>query len=627
MIDFPNPARFSDEIKSASPDVFDWPFLSKKTGDLPPRFGKKIVDLYKGKREASQFDANRWLDSRAAALACNAVSLASSDDEICARAKALAREVSSELASFSGLKSSDELAVWVREFIERHGAKLPEKNLTLQGLIGRATDEAFWRRNLRKTAARKVESVAIELGFVHRRAGLYASDEACARREEQGALNRRILEASIATNQDGYSATLAELSDVGISNPAIRRGELMTRIRGFEDFAKLAGHVGMFYTATAPGRMHARLSVSGAENPKYDGTLPRDCAAYLQKTWAKARAWLDRRDVRIYGFRVAEPHHDGTPHWHMLFFMGSDVVELVTHCLRKYFCEMDAHELQTDAAARARFEVVRIDWQRGSAAGYIAKYIAKNIDGKKSDGGVAGDDFEAEKATSASETAPRVLAWSSVWGIRQFAQIGGPGVTVWRELRRVREMQHQGDLFAAWSSADGGDWCAFVKAQGGVEIKQKDRPVQLLKVKSDEKNKYGEERGDVVVGVCAGSAQLQTRVHVWDVKRAGVSAGARVGCRGGGVGVGFEVGRASGPWSSVNNCTRRDADGFELGSFAAEAKKTRELSREHKEQVTQARRDAWRVEIKRRRVGGAFGRFPAPPGAKTNGQQAQSGGS
>lgn len=112
----------------------------------------------------------------------------------------------------------------------------------------------------------------------------------------------------------------------------------------------------------------------------------------------------------MYGFRVAEPHHDGCPHWHMLLFMKPAHCEQVTAIIQQYAMQEDGNEA---GAAKHCFEAVHISKEKGSATGYIAKYISKNIDAFGIDA-----DTDDETGTPASDAAKRVKAWASNWNIR-----------------------------------------------------------------------------------------------------------------------------------------------------------------------------------------------------------------
>jgi hypothetical protein len=451
-------------------------------------------------------------------------------------------------------------------------------------------DPLWWRRKLRAVHAKQVEGAAIGLGYVNRAADPYISNESVMRRAQQNERNAASLEATIATNEDGQEYTLAELAATGPANKAIRRAELMTRIAGFERIADALGHVGVFFTITCPSRMHKWATRKGGgviENPKYDGTLPNDAQKHLAKVWARIRAALARRGIHQYGFRIAEPNHDGTPHWHCLVFLSPHYRGDRGRCaVRRLFCLVRRYALgqgtdRTERGAKAhRCDFKPIDKGRGSAAGYIAKYVSKNIDGYRLDKDLIGND--------AVETSHRVEAWASTWRIRQFQQIGGPPVGVWRELRRVESVpanapDHLKEAHEAVNKTKaldglsdsqqqvikGAQWDVYVKAQGGPMCGRR-YAIRVEKADTGKVGKYGESIGPVPIGVSTleryqpehmtpermGGAGLwavrrvivESARHVWTIVRKAAAVVSEV----------FKA--AQPPWTCVNNCTG-DEDG------------------------------------------------------------------
>lgn len=545
---------------------------------LPRRFvpfvEKKWMSLY---HQAGDLrGANAMLLDAIESLGQGRANVAANDDELRAFAKARAEECSRAATPhiadcFARPVSDEEILSDMESIAYANGITPPDaERYTPQGRRARLLCVKWWTRAVRRHVARRVEKAAIDLGLVHRRAGLYASHETVARRIGQKRRNRAMLEATRAVNEQGQEYNMAELSDLGVSNPEKRRLELMTRLAGFDLIAQAMQHAGEFYTWTAPSKYHARDAISGRENPKYNGATPRATQNYISKLWRQVRAKLHRENIRVYGFRVAEPHHDGTPHWHMILFMEPQHVARVRAIMREYAMREDGNEKGAD---QHRFKAEAIDWKKGSAVGYLAKYIAKNIDGH-----AVGDDWEAvEGKDDAKKTAKRVDAWASTWGIRQFQQIGGAPVTVWRELRRLKkdDANGLGYLEALIEAADSANWQGYTQLMGGPMARRDAMPVHAwsqggvdLETGEMSFNAYGEIAAPRILGVEGFGEQLLSRVHEWKFERVGATWDAATPGFKQGVlvsgkaasdyqsGVVFQRdGAAVTPWSSVNNCT------------------------------------------------------------------------
>lgn len=517
-----------------SDDPADWAHIEPRIAPLPRHMREAMAARYRGTfRGLGRRAANRELGHLAAVVRPETLRLASSDEELRDAAEGRARVC----AGLARGRAPDAAYPAMAEYARRQGIEPPapdeRRGITTAGCVARLCEGRWWRRALRRSVGRRVEAAAINLRLVHRQRGTpYASEDTVKAHRAQRARNQGILEQIAAINEDGQEYTLAELADLSTSNPRLRHSELMARIAGFDALAVDLGHAREFWTLTTPSRFH-RMHSHGEENRAWDGSTPREAQAHLAKLWARVRAFLARRGVRLYGVRVAEPHHDGTPHWHALIFFPARwpgeaeraAVPRVRAIVRRYAL----HDSPDEPGARAhRFRAERIDPKKGSAAAYLIKYVAKHT-GYAGDGPQQGEMF-GDSPRAKSE---RVNAWASRWGIRQFQFLGGPPVTVWRELRRM-DYEDAGTLEAARRAADAGDWAEFVRAMGGPLTSRADQPVKLVSLAQVQtfdkrtgdlfsttptRNVYGEAPAARVVGVSCGNVVHVTRWHTWKIGR------------------------------------------------------------------------------------------------------------
>lgn len=183
---------------------------------------------------------------------------------------------------------------------------------------------------------------------------------------------------------------------------------------------------------------------------------------------------------------------------------------------------MSRYSLKEDGdergAAKNRFECKHLN--KGGAAGYIAKYIAKNIDGYALDG-----ELDKDTGKPLKDTAAAVNAWASTWRIPQFKPIGVPTMGAYRELRKLprgvsiaSELDERVEDVRA--AADGGDFDLYIAAQGGANVPRDAQTVRVARKVADELNAYDEEV-QKVVGIFAphlGSDNIHvTRTTQWRI--------------------------------------------------------------------------------------------------------------
>ncbi|MGQ8702867.1 replication endonuclease [Serratia marcescens] len=421
--------------------------------------------------------------------------------------------------------------------------------------ILRMCAEKWWLNQLTNHAKRWSEGLLVALGEVSKKKGkaAYASHNARCNHREQIRRNHEFVKDRELEDENGERTPLIDKVYASVANPTIRRHELMVRTRGYEEVADRLGYESLFLTLTAPSKYHATTR-HGYHNHKWCGALPNETQLYFTSLWEKIRAKLGRKALGYFGTRVTEAHHDGTPHWHMLLFVRQEDRDAIVSIFNDYALREDPGELISARARKARFHCEVIDKTKGSATGYIAKYISKNIDGYALDGLL--DD---ETGRPMQESAAAIGAWASLWGIRQFQFLGSVPVSPWRELRKLDDhdtaLGLSVECAAVHDAANKPDWADYVMAQGGPFVKRADLTVRPWYERREQSNDYGEAvkriRG-IYMPEIGEDCPIITHIKEYKIvpKKRADDEEAKVS----GLAVDRQ-GASAPPRSSVNNCT------------------------------------------------------------------------
>lgn len=477
---------------------------------------------------------------------------------------------------------------------ESHRNAKKIKSEVIDAALCKMVCEKYWFKRMRTVQRQMVEHIAIACGSVRRGVSQYISFEGFNSWLAQVKKNHDYLKQMIVENVDD-PADQAELFDMYLkssSNPALRRQELMNRLRGIEEWAENEGHIALFLTLTAPSKYHAQHD-NGTENKKYNGSSPKATQGYLNKVWQQYRALLKKRQIAFYGMRVAEPHHDATPHWHLLLYIQPQHKDEVIRLFRLKALEEDGNER---GAQKHRCKVEECDPTKGTPTSYIAKYISKNVNGFALDGECSDEDPKM----LLKDNAKRARAWASTWKIHQFQFYGDKFVTLWRELRRLASQyakqekaeqkarekaqanENQFDLALelsekntdvlqtypkAWrfddvtlsratACADVGDYAAFVNTltPNGFLSERKEIPLKMH-YETSAPNQYNETRQIIkgVKNVFSLAEPILTRLKKWVIKKGDPNRHTEPHERSE-----AKLGGLARPWTCVSNCNQKE---------------------------------------------------------------------
>ncbi|MEP8463995.1 replication endonuclease [Enterobacter hormaechei] len=420
----------------------------------------------------------------------------------------------------------------------------------IPGSLARMLCADWWYRKLWQMRCEWREEQLRAVCLVNKKASPYVSYEAVIHKREQRRKSLEFFKSHELVNADGDTLDMEDVVNASNSNPAHRRNEMMACVKGLELIAEMRSDCAVFYTITCPSRFHATLN-NGRPNPKWTSETVRQSSDYLVETFAAFRKAMHKAGLRWYGVRVAEPHHDGTVHWHLLCFMRKKDRRAITALLRKFAIREDREELGKNTGPRFKSEL--ISPCKGTPTSYIAKYISKNIDGR----GLA-KEVSKETGRSLRDSAEHVTAWASLHRVQQFRFFGIPGRQAYRELRLLAGQagRAQGDkkagapvlenarLDAVLAAADAGCFATYIMKQGGVLVPRKHHLVRTAYELNDEPSAYG-DHGIRIYGIWSPIVEGRICTHAikWKMVRKAVDVQEATADQG-----------AYAPWTRGNNC-------------------------------------------------------------------------
>lgn len=448
-----------------------------------------------------------------------------------AELQALAQRLPDELAALSAHEAratEDERLVAAAE--RRFGEPVPGQTPATQA--ARVRDAKYWRRFLTRRVRQARERLHLQLGLVGKGARQYCSEGAREHRQMQLKQQAEWLKTTMLRGTVGGRVVEMPLEQVA-KGPKQKLAKLYAFIAAMNELAVEAGLTVALLTTTLEGEWHANPS-HGSEDHQWNGMTPGEANQELGRRFQAVRRDLDKRGIALSGLWCGEPHADGCPHRHHWLMYHPDHEQQVLAAFLKRFprkLKLRRGEdkggdviIETSEDARhgvhrkrrpnegAQVDVSIIDQDKSSGASYILKYVLKAVlpeltfegvvtplgpakakpDDAKDEAAAGGKKRKRAKRTKAKPSAAEarkqlralqsIDAHRSVWRMRSFQFFGVKNcLTLWDELRRLKDEPWQPELKKLWRLARGGDTegrlrtgeqhgdaYGFLKAMGGL---------------------------------------------------------------------------------------------------------------------------------------------------------------
>lgn len=415
----------------------------------------------------------------------------------------------------------------------------------IPGALARLRCATWWKGRLWRLRCQWREEQLRAVMLVHKKASPYISQEALVYQREQWRRSTEFIRAHELVNDSGFVMDMEEVVNASASNPHLRYIEMMTTCKGLENLAEMRGDKAMFYTITCPSKYHATLK-DGRPNPKWSTKTIKESSDYLVNLFSGIRKKLNRLGLRWYGVRIAEPHHDGTVHWHLMCIMEKQDRAVITQVMREFAIREDRQELGSNI--KPRFDVKPVLKSKGTITSYLTKYLGKNVRGsnirgkldKKTGKPIVGK----ETGQPLGEDTERAVAWASLHGVQQFRFFGIPSRQVYRELRMLagqlrrkaeakaikmeaaakdetglskvwlwKKVLANKDMDDVLAAADAGCMATYILKQGGVLEPRKNHLIRTAYIESETPNDYG-EHGTKIFGIWSPSLGERSRVCI-----------------------------------------------------------------------------------------------------------------